>query len=132
MSQRVHRVRVEVHNLRFGEGQEREGKSENHLTFALLLGNGRSVRFDMTPNTQTHVGNMESQYRNATVSKRAIRSVDIDAICCQNNFDPNEAPSQHGQGYSVGSFSRFIIDHQLDRYRFLYVDSQAMGCRYWV
>jgi hypothetical protein len=54
-------MRVEVHNLRHGEIQERQGKSENHLTFALLLGDGQSVRFDMTPDAITHIGSMVVQ-----------------------------------------------------------------------
>jgi len=132
LSRRVHRVRIEVHNLRHDETQEREGQSENHFTFALLLGNGQSVRFDMTPDAVTHIGTMVMQDRDDIVSRKTIRLTDINAVGCQNNFDPDRTPSRHGQGLSVDCFLQFLLSHQMSRYRFMYVDSHAMGCRYWV
>lgn len=52
----VHRFRVEVHNLRAYEEEERSGKSENHITLAMLLGSNESVRIDMAPNQNTNLG----------------------------------------------------------------------------
>lgn len=129
---RVHRVRIEVHNLRKDEGSAREGRSENHVTCALMLGSGQSVRIDMTPDADTHKGTMVLQERDRIVSRRTIRLTDINAAGCQNNFDPDQTPSLHGRGHSVATFVNFLLDHHLDRYRFIYVDSHAMGCRYWV
>jgi hypothetical protein len=132
LSRRVHRMRVEVHNLRHGETQEREGKSENHLTFALLLGDGQSVRFDMTPDAITHIGSMVVQDRDEIVSMKTVRLTDVNAVGCQNSFDPDRTPSRCGRGRSVDCFLQFLLNHQMNRYRFMYVDSQAVGCRYWV
>jgi hypothetical protein len=89
LDRRVHRVRIEVHNLRYGEKNERTGWSENHVTCALLLGDGQSVRIDMTPQVMTHNGTMMIQDRNTIVSKRTVRLTDINAVGCQNNFDPD-------------------------------------------
>ena len=132
LGRRVHRVRIEVHNLRYGDAQEEEGKSENHLTFALLLGDGQSVRFDMTPDTITHIGAMVVQDRDEIVSKKTVRLTDVNAAGCQNNFDPDRTPSLRGRGLSVDCFLQFILSHQMNRYRFIYVDSHTVGCRYWV
>jgi hypothetical protein len=129
---RVHRVRIEVHNLRKDDGWERQGRSENHVTCALMLGNGQSVRIDMTPDADTHQGTMVLQGRERIVSRRTLRLTDINATGCQNNFDPDWTPSLHGRGLSVATFVNFLLDHHLDRYRFIYVDSHAMGCRYLV
>lgn len=132
LDRRVHRMRIEVHNLRYDEEQERKGKSENHFTFALLLGNGQSVRFDMTPNAVTHIGTMVMQDRDDIVSRKTVRLTDVNAVGCQNNFDPDTTPSEHGRGRCVDSFLQFLLSQHMSRYRFMYVDSQAMGCRYWV
>jgi hypothetical protein len=132
LNRRVHRVRIEVHNLRCGEENERYGWSENHVTCALLLGDGQSVRIDMTPEVMTHNGTMIIQDRNRIVSNKTVRLTDINAVGCQNDFDPDRSPSELGLGRSVGSFTHFLHEQHLDRYRFMYVNSQAMGCRYWV
>jgi hypothetical protein len=132
LSRRVHRLRIEVHNLRYGENQESKGRSENHLTFALLLGNGQSVRFDMTPHAMTHIGTLVVQDRDEIVSRRTVRLTDINAVGCQNSFDPDRTPSQYGRGRSVDCFLQFLLSHHMSRYRFMYVDSRAVGCRYWV
>lgn len=129
---RVHRVRIEVHNLRKEEGRQRKGRSENHVTCALMLGSGQSVRIDMTPDADTRKGTVVLQGRDRIVSRRTIRLTDINAAGCQNDFDPDRTPSQHGRGHSVATLAKFLLDHHLDRYRFLYVDSRAMGCRFWV
>jgi hypothetical protein len=39
---------------------------------------------------------------------------------------------QWGLGHSVANSIDFLLDRRLDRYRFIYVDSHNMGCRYWV
>jgi hypothetical protein len=129
---RVHRVRIEVHNLRKDEKRKRGGRSENHVTCALMLGNGQSVRIDMTPDAKTHKGTMVLMGRDKIVSRRTLRLTDINAAGCQNNFDPDRTPSLHGRGHSVANFIDFLLDRRLDRYRFIYVDSHIMGCRYWV
>jgi hypothetical protein len=126
-----HRGRL-MHNLRHGETQEREGKSENHLTFALLLGDGQSVRFDMTPDAITHIGSMVVQDRDEIASMKTVRLTDVNAVGCQNSFDPDRTPSRCGRGRSVDCFLQFLLNHQMNRYRFMYMDSQAVGCRYWV
>lgn len=132
LSRRVYRMRIEVHNLRSGETHERDGRSENHLTFALLLGDGQSVRFDMTPDAITHVGSMVMQDRDDIVSRKTIRLTDVNAVGCQNSFDPDKTPSRYGGGRSVDCFLQFLLSHQMNRYRFMYVDSRSVGCRYWV
>ncbi|WPH01243.1 Hypothetical protein R9X50_00408000 [Acrodontium crateriforme] len=131
-SRRVYRIRVEVHNMRHDENTERDEKSENHVTFALLIGNGQSVRFDMTPNPRTRLGRLVVRGRAETVSRRTIRLTDINALGCPNNFDPDRPPPQQGQGYTVNDFLQYILRFGLHRYRFMYIDSQPLGCRYWI
>jgi hypothetical protein len=132
LGRRVHRVRIEVHDLRRDDEQERQGRSENHLTFALLLGDGQSVRFDMTPDAITHISTVIVQDRDEIVSRRTVRLTDINTVGCQNSFDPDRTPSQYGRGRSVDCFLQFLLSHRMSRYVFMYVDSQAVGCRYWV
>jgi hypothetical protein len=100
----VHRVRIEVHDLRRDDEQERQGRSENHITFALLLGDGQSVRFDMTPDAITHISTVIVQDRDEIVSRRTVRLTDINTVGCQNSFDPDRTPSQYGRGRSVDCF----------------------------
>lgn len=92
LSRRVHRPRIGVRNLRHDEEHERRSKSENYLTFALLLGSGRSVHFDMAPEGITHIGAMVVQDREVTVARRTVRLTDINAVGCHDSFDPDKLP----------------------------------------
>lgn len=130
----VHRFRVEVHNLRAYEDEERSGKSENHVTLAMLLGSDESVRIDMAPNQKTNLGRMEVLYRNAIVSGRAIRVTDVKARGSLNGFEPDRRPprSDPASVYTVNQILMALVDNNVHRYRFVYIDSQPLGCRHWM
>jgi hypothetical protein len=104
-------MRVEVHNLRHGETQEREGKSENHLTFALLLGDGQSVRFDMTPDAITHIGSMVVQDRDeySSLSYRTIADHFITAPWCRLTRLLQEQAAQTDAEELRCSSDRFLL-----------------------
>jgi hypothetical protein len=131
----VYRFRVEVHNLRADEDGEREGKSENHVTFAMMLGNGESVRVDMGPHPTSKLGKMVVRYRADIVSSKTLRLTDINALGCPNSFDPSRDPEpwkSRVTRYSVDQVLSGLVSGNMHRYRFMYIDSQPLGCRYWM
>lgn len=132
LSKAVHRVRIEVHNLRAEESEERDGKSENHVTFAMLLGGGESVRVDMAPNPTTNLGKLSVRYRDNIVSAKTIRLSDINARGCSDNFDPDRRPARNSHSHSVNQFLLHIVTSNMHRYRFMEIDGQPLGCRCWV
>lgn len=129
----VCRVRIEVHNMRTDEDYDRPGKSENHVTFALLLGNGQSVRFDMS-HTSTMLGKLSIRGRSTTLSRMVMKWTDINASCCPDQFNEAQAPmaTRGAQRFTVNDYMQHIIARSLHRYRFMYVDSSELGCRHWV
>jgi hypothetical protein len=130
----VYRIRLEVHNLRAEEDGERDGKSENHVTFAMLLGNGESVRVDMAPNPTTHLGKMDVRYRDDIVSRKTLRLTYVNARGCEKYFDPDQSPTadERYPPSSVDQILSFLVASNMHRYRFLYIDAQPLGCRYWM
>jgi len=131
----VYRLRVEVHNLRAGEDGEREGKSENHVTFAMMLGNDESVRVDMGPSPTTNLGKMVVRYRDDIVSNKTLRLTDINALGCSDNFDPSRDPEPWKNRVARCSVDQVLcrlVNGNMHRYRFMYIDSQPLGCRYWM
>jgi hypothetical protein len=130
----VHRIRLEVHNLRAEEDGERDGKSENHVTFAMMLGNGESVRVDMAPNQSTNLGKMIVRHRDDIVSRKTLKLTDVNARGCGGSFDPDKPPKadKHHPPSSVDQILSFLVARNMHRYRFLYIDAQPLGCRYWM
>jgi hypothetical protein len=130
----VYRIRLEVHNLRADEDEERDGKSENHVTFAMLLGGGESVRVDMAPDQSTNLGKMSVRFRDAIVSNKTVRLTDVNARGCFNGFDPDRRPTPDTRfpPHSVQAVLLCLLNSNMHRYRFMYIDSQPLGCRYWM
>lgn len=126
----VFRCRIGAHTLGV---QVSNAKSENHLTLYLLTGNGRCVRVDMTVgNNDIFVGKLILRAHDFTLSNTIIRWVDVDAYGCPSDFKAEEQPSGHSGTLTVQDFVDLIISQGYHKYRFMFNDGGAIGCRHWV
>lgn len=132
MDRRVYMIRLEVHNMRAYENQEREGKSENHVTIALLLGDGQTVRLDMGTDPITFAGVLEIAFRENIVSGRTIRISDTRVTGCPRDFDPDHTRAASGGNRRVRDFLMLMRGNSRQLYRFMCTDFVAQGCRFWV
>ena len=128
----VYRFRIEIHNLRDGELEQKDSKSENHATIALLLGRSESVRIDMSSDSLSPLSRMDVRARGDIVSRRTIRMTDINATGCPDSFDPDRMPPLSSHSRTVEDVLTFLLVNRLNRYQLMYIDSQPLGCRYRV
>lgn len=128
-SRQIFRCRVQILSL----GRARDTNfSENHVTIALLLGDGVSIGLDMqlVGPAVAGLGRLIISSRSYTRSNSTIHYLDFDAAGCPSDFAPS-TPAPATGGRSAARFLNAI--HQLNKdYRFLCINGHMDGCRHWV